>query len=97
MRLERGHARRTRGIVEAEGVMDESSLESELESEGGSGVVGVQKKKSRRFTAAQQVCLSKYWSNGQISGCGKRYSSNITNAARDTGLSVDQVKVRQLK
>ena len=45
MRLERGYARRVRGIVEAEGVMDESSLESDLESEGGSGVVGFQKKK----------------------------------------------------
>ena len=35
----------------------------------------------------------KYWSNGQIAGCGRQFSLHIANAANYTGLSYDQVYV----
>ncbi len=50
------------------------------------------KKKIVKFTSAQRFCLNQYWSRG-LTGCGKKYSPVIIKAARDTGLTCDQVKV----
>ena len=74
-------------------IMDESESSLSEEVDGCVTLTGVQEKKNKRFTAAQQACLMKYWSNGQIGGCGRRFSLHIANAAKDTGLSYDQVKV----
>ena len=56
-------------------------------------ICSVLKNKTKRFTAAQQSCLIKYWSNG-LTSCSKRLSHTILNASKDTGLNCDQVKVK---
>ena len=48
--------------------------------------------KSKTFSVAQRACLKSFFSNGMV-GVGKRYSSLIEQAANDTHLAVDQVKV----
>ena len=69
-----------------------SSSESSLE-DSEEGVVadssGVRKKNT---TSAQRSCLNRYWSKG-LTGCGKKFSSLIIRAAKDAGLTCDQVKV----
>ena len=72
-----------------------SSSESSLE-DSEEGVVadssGVRKKNTIRFTSAQRSCLNRYWSKG-LTGCGKKFSSLIIRAAKDAGLTCDQMKV----
>ena len=48
-----------------------------------------------RFSEAQKACLNSYYLNGMTS-TSKKQDLMISKAAKDTDLSVDQVKVRSL-
>ena len=47
-----------------------------------------------RFSEAQRTCLTAYYQRG-MSGCGKKHAVLIEKAARDTSLTVRQVKVQR--
>ena len=48
-----------------------------------------------RFSVAKKSCLNAFFQNG-MNGVGKKHASLIAQAARDTCLSTDQVKVNSI-
>ena len=64
--------------------MERSPCSSDTEDESND----VARKNVKRFTAAQQACLMKYWCNG-LTSCSKQFYPHVINAAKDTGLSCD--------
>ena len=53
---------------------------------------GSTKRNAAKFNGAQIACLNAYYLKG-MAGVEKKYSSIITRTAKDTKLSVSQVKV----
>ena len=47
----------------------------------------------KKFSKAQTICLTSYFQSG-MSGTGKAHLAIIDKAAKDTGLSPAQVKVK---
>ena len=78
--------------------MEEESEASECSSsceEIYDGPKKAQNQRVVRFSGAQRACLTSYYRRG-MSGCGKKHAVVIEKAAKDTGLTVRQVKVRSL-
>ena len=65
----------------------DSDVDDSAENNPGPG-----KKKMSRFSVAQNACLNAYYSSG-MRGIGKKYSSQIVQAASDSQLTTLQVIV----
>ena len=77
--------------------MEEESEASECSSSCEEMQDGSQKTRNQpvvQFSQAQRTCLAAYYNRG-MSGCGKKHAAVIEKAARDTCLTVGQVKVRR--
>ena len=69
-----------------------ATSDSECELEVPEAINSKLGKKATRFSVAQQACLNAFY-NGGLTGCGKEHFALIEQAAKDTKLSVAQVKV----